>query len=286
MLSGKTWRRLHPRVWVHRDHIMTHHDDIAAAIMTMPKRSVLSHVSRIQMLGLDIGAHRPIHFTVSGDLHIDTEGVFLHRTEVLPPSTDRGVCPAAAFVQMCATSSLMDAVIAGDWLVANKHMSVAEALQVAYMHRWRPGALQAPVPLRLVNGRSRSPRETQVRLLMAAAGLPTPEVNADVYFNGMRIAIVDLLIPEWQLALEYEGRQHALNAAQFGTDIKRYAALRQAGFEYIQITNEMIQQPRALMIQIHQVLTRRGYDGPPPTFGARWNSLHRTIVPPPQPRGR
>lgn len=99
MLMGRSWKRLHPRVWVHRDHQMTHLDSIAAAAMAMPDHAQLSHGSRIQLLGLDVGEHVPIRFTVAGDLHIDTEDIFLHRTEVLPPLDAGGVTPASAFIQ-------------------------------------------------------------------------------------------------------------------------------------------------------------------------------------------
>lgn len=277
MLTGRSWKRLHPRVWVHRDHVMTHLDHIHAATLTMPAGAHLSHVSRIQALGLQIGEPAPIHFTVAGDLHISTDGIFLHRTEALPPVDEVGVSPASAFVQMCATARLIDAVVAGDWLVAQQHMTRGEALEIARLHDWRPGAHQAPVALRLLDDRSRSPKESEARVLIEASGLPRVETNADVDHGGQRIAVVDLLMRDWRLALEYEGRQHALDTRQFAIDIKRYAALRQAGYEYVQITQEMLAQPRALMLHIHKILLRRGYDGPAPSFGSRWTALFRTI---------
>jgi len=277
MLRGVQWKRLHPRVWVHRDHQVTHLDSIAAAAMAMPDRARLSHVSRIQMLGLDVGAHLPIHFTVAGDLHIDIDDIFLHRTEVLPPLDADGVSPASAFIQYCATATVLEAIVAGDWLLGHRHIAVAEVAELAARDDWRPGARQARKVLVDLTSRSRSPKESEMRAVLSFSGLPTPDVNADVEYNGRRIAIVDFLYMWWRLVLEYEGRQHALDADQFRHDIARYARLREAGFEYVQVTNEMLRQPRALVLQIHQTLVRRGYSGPAPSFGRRWNSLFEPI---------
>lgn len=278
MLRGASWIRLHARVWVHRDHAMTHLDTITAATLAMPGRAQLSHVSRIQALGLDIGDHAPIHFTVSGDLHLALDGIFLHRTEVLPPLDDVGVTPAAAFVQLCATARLIDAIIVGDWLLHHRHMTVLEVSELATRDRWRPGARQARSVLRHLDGRSRSPKESELRPLIVFSGLPEPEINADVEHGGRRIAIVDFLFRYWRLVLEYEGRQHALDPRQFQIDITRYADLRQASYEYLQVTSAMIDQPKALVLVIYRALVQRGYEGPAPTFSPRWDSLFEPIA--------
>ena len=99
VLRGKRFRRIFPRVWVCADHTMSQLDWISAASMAMPERAQVSHITRIQAAGLDIGSRRPLHFTVAGDLHIDLDEIFLHRTEVLPPLDGVGVTPAAAFIQ-------------------------------------------------------------------------------------------------------------------------------------------------------------------------------------------
>lgn len=277
MLTGSSWKRLHARVWVHVDHVMTHLDDLTAATLAMPDRAQLSHISRIQRLGLDVGEHKPIHFTVAGDHHIALKGIFLHRTEVLPPLDKVGVSAASAFMQYCATATVMEAIVAGDWLLCHRHMTIAEVAELAARDDWRPGARQARKVLRDLDARARSPKESEMRAVIVYSGLPVPDVNADVEHHGRRIAIADFLYLWWRLVLEYEGRQHALDAGQFSTDIVRYARLREAGFEYVQVTHEMLEQPRALVLLVHQTLARRGYAGPAPVLGRRWDSLFEPI---------
>ncbi|AXT86051.1 hypothetical protein C6I20_13225 [Aeromicrobium sp. A1-2] len=277
MLNGPIWTRVLPRVWAHRDHEMSDLDWITASSLAMSPRAQLSHLSRIQALGLDVGAVRPVRFTVSGDLHIHMPGVFLHRTEVLPPLDAIGVTPAAAFIQYCATARLIDAIKVGDWLLHHRHMTTIEVGEVARAQQWRPGARQSRRVLPLLDGGSRSLKESEVRSCVVAAGLPRPETNIEVVVDGELLGIVDLLIRCVMLALEYEGRQHAESIAQFNRDIHRYAAFRRHTIDYLQVTSEMLGRPKVMIMRIHTRMLELGYVGPAPVFGDRWDELFLPI---------
>jgi hypothetical protein len=265
-------------VWVHVDHAMTPGDWIDAAALAMPDRAQLSHITRIQALGLDFGPLRPFHFAVAGDLHLDLPDIFLHRTEVLPPLDDVGVTPAAAFMQVCATGRMIDAIKIGDWLLHHRHMTTLEVAELSRRDHWRPGARQVRKVLPYLDPASRSLKESETRAVVVFAGLPDPEVNVDLVINGRRLGCVDLLFRLWLLVLEYEGRQHAESPLQFGIDIDRYAGFRDEHVGYLQITNEMLNQPSSLVLRIHRMLIDRGYDGTAPMFGARWRSLFEPIA--------
>lgn len=277
VLRGKRFVRIFPRVWVATAHAMTELDWIAAASLAVPARAQLSHITRIQALGLGHGAREPFHFTVAGDLHIALDDVFVHRTEVLPPLDDVGVTPAAAFLQLCASARLIDAVKVGDWLLHHRHMTAVELAELARRDAWRPGAAQVRRVIPLLDAASRSIKESETRILLVFAGLPRPEVNVDLVVGGRWLGCVDLLYRLWMLVLEYEGRQHAESPEQFAKDIARYAGFRDESVAYLQITNEMLGRPRALVGRVHGLLVERGYDGPPPVFADRWQSLFRPI---------
>lgn len=278
VLRGKRFRRIFPRVWVHVGHVMSRLDWILAAGLAMPQRAQLSHISRIQALGLDYGPTRPFRFTVAGDLHLDVDDIFLHRTEVLPPLDGVGVTPAVAFIQYCGDARMIDAIKVGDWLLHRRHMTILEVAELARRDHWRPGAHQVRRVLPHLEAGSRSLKESESRALVVFSGLPTPEVNVDLVIDGRRLGCVDLLFRLWLLVLEYEGRQHAETVEQFNIDIARYAGFRAEAVEYVQITNEMLRQPRALMLMIYRKLVERGYDGPAPDFGRRWASLFTQIA--------
>lgn len=276
-LDSKYLVKVFHQVYRCRDHVMTDADWIFAAGLAVPDRAQLSHVSRIQSLGLDIGEIWPIHFTIAGDLHLDIDDVFLHRTEVLPPLDAVGVSPAAAFIQFCASATLIDAIAVGDWLLHRRHMSVLEVAQLSRRQAWRPGARQVRRVLPLLDAGSMSLRESMVRVRLEFAGLPRPEVNVRIEIEGELIGVVDLLLCCVMLVLEYEGRHHAGSIRQFNRDITRYAAFRRHTLEYLQVTNEMFEKPKVMVRRIHTRMRELGYDGPAPVFGDRWNSLDGPI---------
>lgn len=276
VLEGRRFVRLLPRVWVHVDVPIGPADRLHAAQLCLPSRALPSHVTRLQVLGWDDVA-APFHFTIAGELHLDLPDVVLHRTKALPPCTPEGVRPAAAWVQTCADAPRLECIARGDWLLHRGHATLAEMFETIQLHLWRPGALQAREVVRELDPRSASPQESRLRSWCWAGGLPRPMVNAAVVDRGRRIAIVDLLFEEYRLVVEYEGRQHHEDARQFTRDVQRYADLRAAGYEYVQVTAEMLRNPGAVVRLIHQRLRDRGYAGPAPTFGRRWRALTRPI---------
>lgn len=280
MLNGMSYRRLFPCVWVLRDHPMTDLDWITAARMAMPARAQMSHLTRIQALGLDFGPTTPFHFTVAGDLHLDVNGIFLHRTEVLPPLDDVGVTPGAAFIQYCATARLIDAIKVGDWLLHHRHATALEISELARRDHWRPGARQVRRVLPHLEAGSRSLKESESRAVLVFSGLPMPEVNKDVRnARGELLGYGDLVYLLWKLLVEYEGRQHLSNLSQWNGDIDRYRGFRDEDWRYVQVTNEKLDTPKKLVSEVYGQLVRGGYDGPAPTFGPRWLSLFEAIRP-------
>ena len=277
MLRGSRFTRVLPRVWRTTDHVMTRADEIQAARLALPTRARLSHQTRIEALGYDPAATGPLHFTIAGDHHLVLPGIVLHRTEALPPSTAEGVHPAAAFIQACATETLSRAVRLGDFLLTQAHMSREEVVEIARLHPWRPGARPATSILHLLDDSVRSPRESDTRLWLVAAGLPRPQCNARVPLGERRAATIDLWLPQWKHAIEVEGRQHFDDPAQVESDVHRYAGFRAFDISYTQVTGAMARQPITVVMHIHDALVARGYDGPPPRFEERWRDLGHPI---------
>ncbi len=277
VLRGRRFRRLHPRVWVSASYAMTFADRVEAARLALPEGSCVDGGTRHRLLGYDDGAELPLQFVIDQDQHRDLDGVFLHRTIALPPLDAVGVTPAAAFLRCCERHRLIDLVKRGDWLLHHGHMTLQELVDLASEQAWRPGAAQALVVAGWLDAGSRSPRESELRCLVVACGLPRPEVNQDLLVNGRWLGCVDVLFRAWLLVLEYEGRQHAEDDVQFASDIARYAGFRDHGVEYRQVTAAMLARPRALMLVVHRLLCERGYEGPAPVFGAQWRALFEAV---------
>lgn len=256
-------------------------DDIGlidAARRCLPDDARISHLTRLRLLGLDYGPLRPLHFTVGRDLHLAIDDVFLHRTVKMPLRDERAVCVEAAMVSLAGEMRLIDLIKIGDWLIHRGHLDTARLLEFASAEPWRPGAGAIPWVVPHLDGRSRSLKESETRAVLAFAGLPKPEVNIDIHDGAAFLGCADLVYLLWKLIIEYEGRQHAFDVDQFDRDIHRYAGFRSAGWEYVQVTKGKLARPRALVLDVYRVLRDRGYDGPPPTFGARWAALFQPPV--------
>ncbi len=192
----------------------------------------------------------------------DLEDVFLHRTVRMPPLDDVGVAPVAAYVAFCALARVIDAIEVGDWLLRHGHVGWDELRDFCVEQRWRDGALEALWVLGWLDGDSWSLRESEVRSLLVFAGLPAPESNVGAVAADDQTRIGDLVYRRWGVVVEYEGEHHQLDRAQYVKDIDRYASLRRDAVPYVQVTKEKLERPRQLVMEVHDALVARGYDGP------------------------
>jgi hypothetical protein len=277
MLASGRFVRVHPRVWRHRDHVMSWDDEIRAAQLALPSTAHLTHVTRIQQLGLAFGPRHPLHFVVEGELHLALDGIFLHRTKSLAPTDPSGVVPAGAFVAYCSTARLIDGIMVGDWLLHHGHMSVAEVVTLAVDAPWRDGADEALLVLDWLDERSRSIKESETRVILRASGLPPAVPNHPIDLGDGATAIGDLVFVEQGLDVEFEGGHHQEDRAQYVADIERFALFRDRHVPYLQVTRESLARPRILVGTVYRKLISLGYDGPPPEFGAAWQSLFRPV---------
>jgi hypothetical protein len=273
MLQNPRFRRIFPSVFCTADLHLDDHAMITAAKLALPEDARVSHASRLRLLGLDLEPLLPIHLTIGRELHLDIEGINLHRTVKMPASGPMCVSPGAALVQIAASRPRIDVVAIGDWLLHHGHAHSEGIVDAALRDRWRPGAAAVLGAVALMNPQARSLPESRLRCIVVASGLPEPEVNADILEEGVFLACGDLVFRRWRLVAEYEGRQHAESSQQFQRDIERYAALRAAGWEYVQITAERLARPRTVATLLHAKLAERGYEGPEPRFGAAFRAL-------------
>lgn len=277
MLQGRRFVRLHQGVWRTADHEMSEDDWIAAARLALPTSAHLTGITRLQQLGLDFGPRRPLRFVVQGDLHLDLDGVFLHRTKQLPPTDTVGVTVAAAYLSYCAHSRVLDAIKVGDWLLRHGHTTIDEIRTLALSGLWRHGADEAVWILDHLDSRSRSLMESELRPLLTFAGLAPPEVNVAIDVGESVEVIGDLVYREWRTVVEYEGSQHQVNRSQYSSDLDRYAMMRAADVRYVQVTKERIARPKTLVGEVFRTLLAAGYDGPPPRFDRDWPLLFRSV---------
>jgi very-short-patch-repair endonuclease len=272
MLLGNRFERLHHCVYRVAGSPITYAEQLEAARLALPATAQLTGISRIQELGLDCGPRLPIHFVVEGDLHLDLEGVFLHRTKALARLVDGKMSAEGAFISYCSVARVIDAIKVGDWLLYNGHMSMALLIEIAGAHLWRAGAYEALYVANFLTTKSRSLKESETAACLVFAGLPRPEFNVTLEIQEREV-IGDLVYLVLKVVIEYEGAHHQEERDQYISDIDRYKALRDNDYPYVQITKERLAKPKRMVLLVHEVLCAAGYDGPAPVFGETWRVL-------------
>lgn len=173
--------------------------------------------------------------------------------------------PATAWCQAAALLSKDDLVAIGDRLVTGERVtggrapaltSIEELASELALHAGSPGSARASWALTRIRRGVDSIMETRLRLTLVRAGLPEPEVDAEVITAG-RAFHVDLAYPELRIAIEYEGDQHRTDQLRFRRDITRREALEATGWRVIRVTVDDLRDPRALASRIRAVIALR-----------------------------
>ncbi len=183
--------------------------------------------------------------------------------------------PASTWAMLASELSVRDLVILGDFFVRiprddrgmripGAQLATIEQLQAGMMAGRRRGGARLREAIQLIRVGSMSPLETEFRLDAVAAGLPEPELDADIVdARRRRIGITEIVYRPWRVLVEIEGDHHRTSRAQWNRDIEKYAAYVAEGWEVVRLTSQHIRgrHPQATAI-VRAVLLRRGWPGP------------------------
>lgn len=101
--------------------------------------------------------------------------------------------------------------------------------------------------------------ETHVRLLVRAAGMPEPHLNAAVRLVDGTRAYPDLSWPEHRVALEYDGEWHAGTAGQWAADGERRERFADSGWSSLHVrARDLYATPHVLIARLATRLSERG----------------------------
>ena len=193
-----------------------------------------------------------------------TRGVVSHRLASRPPACRRvgGLLvedPARAWVQASAHLSDVELIVAADHLVARRR-SLATIEQLRHeAERMRNSRLSRVIDRVRVG--TESPRETRLRLALVDGGLPEPDLAVELFAaDGTFLARLDQAYPEYRVAVEYDGRQHADDVAQFARDADRWRAIRDEDWDLVRILNHhLVPDPAVAVELVRRALLRAGW---------------------------
>ncbi|HLR27580.1 MAG TPA: DUF559 domain-containing protein [Ruania sp.] len=175
----------------------------------------------------------------------------------------RTVDPVSAWLQLAPRLDVRALVVAGDALLRRQrpYASATEVTRRVRNNRGRRGQIDLNAALGLLRANTDSPRETELRLDIVAAGLPEPEVNPRIFAaDGRFIAYGDLAYSEYKVLVEYDGEQHRTSDQQFGRDVARLNALIAEGWIVIRVTKAHWASRHEVSIpEIRRALESRGW---------------------------
>lgn len=130
----------------------------------------------------------------------------------------------------------------------------------AAVHGYRsPGVTRLREVLELVRVGSDSPAETTLRLAVARAGLPPPELNQQVVEQGVDLGEPDLAWPQWRVCVEHDGPHHR-TAEQQQKDIARRELREEHGWIEVQtVAVDLHNACRRGVRRMTEALVRRGW---------------------------
>lgn len=224
-----------------------------------------SHATSIELWGGVVPEPGPVHVSVpDGKPRCERQGIAAHRGVAEPDVRTRsGVrvsAPTQALLEMARDGvDLVDLVIATDSLVRAGALDL-DTLQAAAVRWTGRGSRVARRAAGLAREGVDSPMESRLRLLIVLAGLPEPEVNHLLRDEvGTTVMRFDLCYPALKLLIEYDGRQHAANDAQWKRDIVRRETLDGLGLRLLVVLKDGIYaRPLETLDRVAGALRERG----------------------------
>lgn len=248
-------------------HHEVEHADCIAYATRMPATHVFSHITAARLLDMPL----PARFTRDARVHVTAvngraprgKGVAGYATRREPAIRRaagglRVTSALRTWTDLASQLSVDELVEAGDRLVGrpsplSTHAEMAQAVGASAGLRGHRALVRA---FELVRPGSRSPRETRARLTLVRAGLPEPELNAEIVLRRRTIH-GDLVYRRWRVLIEYEGDQHRKDPRQWAHDLERYNDLAEAGWLVIRASKTMTEPD--LAARAARALRSRGW---------------------------
>lgn len=241
-------------------------DRCVAFLPRMPSDAIFSHKTAALLHGLPLPARDSVELIIdvgrpSDHRPLRSTGVRGHRMRFgshewidlggLPVAT-----PIRTWVDLSPMLSLRHLVAMGDAILRHESLpgTSGELHTAVRDHPFRRGRSNARTALELLDGRSESPMESILRVLLWEAGFSGFVCNLDIVdARGVFVARGDLVDVRSRLVLEYEGDHHRTEAAQWHRDIERAAQLEDLGWTVVRVTRADIAAPDRLLARVRRL---------------------------------
>lgn len=248
---------------------------VKAALACYFDDAFASHASAARVWQVPVQTRPGEHVTVGDDAHrLRRAGVTTHRRPVAAVAVRHGVRVSVLtdlFVELADELSLVELVVAGDWMVRRHGVRITDLRRAAKDAPGHGGRL-ARKAASYVRARVDSPMESRVRMLIVLAGIPEPVVNLSVRdVDGEPVRRFDLSWPEVRVIVEYDGRHHVERIEQWESDLERREEIDDEGWRIVVVVaHGVYNDPGRTVQRVFGLLRSRGLDDLPESPSEDW----------------
>lgn len=234
-----------------------------------------SHASAARVWRVPVQTRPGEHVTVPDDGHrLRRVGVTSHHRPGAAVAVRHGVRVSVLtdlFVELADELSLVELVVAGDWMVRRHAVRIKELRAAARKAPGRAGQL-ARQAAGFVRAKVDSPMESRLRMLIVLAGIPEPRVNMSVRdVDGEPVRRFDLSWPEVRVIVEYDGRHHVERIEQWESDLGRREEIDDEGWRIlVVVAHGIYTDPGRTVERVFRLLRARGLDDLPERPSEDW----------------
>lgn len=134
-----------------------------------------------------------------------------------------------------------------------------DELRDALANRTAPGIRRARQAAAEARIGAESRRETWLRRLAVASGLPEPECNGELRDERGRIGWFDLVWRRWRVASDYDGDQHRTSTVQYDRDITRFDRAAAIDWRVVRVRNAGFRDPVGTRARLHEAFRAHGW---------------------------
>ncbi|MGH9282482.1 MAG: type IV toxin-antitoxin system AbiEi family antitoxin domain-containing protein [Acidimicrobiales bacterium] len=265
--SGR-WRRAAGGVYVVTAVAETWQQGVMVACLAGPEGTAASHLTAAALLGLVEPPDLP-HVTVGRRANHRLSGAIVHRVSHVLDSGD--LCTVEGILSTSAARTLVDCAGELDYgsfcelldtMLIRRLATSREVRAAADRASTGPGRKGLPLIDQALEvwssgRRPDSPPEIKLHRLLLQWGFPAPVRQHPIFdANGRFVAKVDLAIPAWKVALEYDGQEYH-GPRQKQADTARQARIEAVGWVVVRVTKYDLRRPSRLRVRLQAVVDSR-----------------------------
>lgn len=263
------FRQVHPKVYVWRSADLNTYQKIRAAWLWAGSDSVLCGGAAAYLLGEQYFGEEMVDDSVQlwrPGWRSPPPGIVARRWRFAPEHVGIAgmsvTTPARTAIDLARQfESDVRAIAAMDSMCRSGHASQDSIAEAAFTMAGQTGVRRVLSLLPKVDPKAESPKETELRLVMADTDLPPLESQVEVFDEfGTLVSRLDLGNRQWKVGLQYDGGGH-LKRERRDQDSMIMMRLASLGWEVKRVTQGMLRMPTTLRAFAHEAFERQGWPG-------------------------